>query len=237
MMTAKDIKIGFSTSDFYKSGIDLPECLDIIRNLGCRALEIDFVRLGEFYGKGSEKLTADNLRGFEYVSLHAPKFDYGDNDGTAKIFEKISRINALRKLDAVVFHPDNVADFSIFDRTDFPVVFENMDNRKKHYQTPDEIAPLFSINNDFKLVLDLNHVCSNDPSMALAAEFYEKLGSKISHIHLSGYAGYHEPLFQTKQLEIIKAVKNLDTPIIIESTIAPEDAKTEYDYILRNLNG
>ncbi|MDP1629560.1 MAG: hypothetical protein Q8L57_02985 [bacterium] len=234
-MAVKDIKIGFSTSDFYKSEIDLFECLGIIRGLGCRALEIGFLRLNELYSEDSKKLTADNLGGFEYVSLHAPKFDYADNNETRKIFEKISKINVLRKLDAVVFHPDNVADFSIFDKTDFPVAFENMDNRKKHYRAPDEIIPLFDINNDFKLVLDLNHVCSNDPSMALATEFYRKFKSRITHIHLSGYAGYHEPLFQTKQLEIIRAVKNLDTPIIIESTVFPKDAKTEYDYILRNL--
>ncbi|MEK9130070.1 MAG: hypothetical protein AAB526_01575, partial [Patescibacteria group bacterium] len=61
----------------------------------------------------------------------------------------------------------------------------------------------------------------------------------IKEIHLSGYEIFHDPLYRTKQAEIIKYCKKLDVPIIIESTFEKSDdaevVAKEYNYILENL--
>lgn len=244
-MLDKNIKIGFSTGCFHKSGMDLAARIKIIKKLGCRALEINFLRPDEFSGEKPGNLSAEYLEGFEYLSFHAPKYNYGDNEGTTKITKKIWEINAMRKLDVIVFHPSDAMDtgagMEFFREMGFPVAFENMDCRNFFWRTTDEMVQILRVNGDFRLVLDLNHVYTNDRAMGLAAGFYEKLGNKISHIHLSGYNGpnteqRHTPLFKTKQIEIIKAVRKPEsTPIIIESSVLPEEAKLEYEYILKNL--
>lgn len=56
---------------------------------------------------------------------------------------------------------------------------------------------------------------------------------------MSGYKIFHEPLNQTGQVEIINSCKQIDVPIIIESTFEKSDgiegAKKEFDYIIEKL--
>ena len=73
--------------------------------------------------------------------------------------------------------------------------------------------------------------------MGLAKDFYSKFKDRIAQIHLSGYTGYHDPIFQTKQEEIIKAIQDFEVPIIIESVLAPEDLEKERQYILKVISG
>ena len=139
------------------------------------------------------------------------------------------------RLDLVVFHPDTVEDFSVFENLGFNIGFENMDNRKKSCKSVDDIESVMLRNNDFKFILDLNHCYTNDSSMKLALEFYERLGNRISQIHLSGFRELHDPLFETEQLEIIRSIQSFDVPIIVESLVNPETIVLERDYILQNI--
>ncbi len=230
------IQLGFSTGCFYKTSLSLAERLAIIRDTGCRVTELGLVKLPSFNSGELERLTADDFAGFNHISLHAPKFEYGRNGGTYAIFEKIRQVNAVRTLDWVVVHPDDVVDFSVFKEMGFKVAFENMDNRKASHKTPGDLVGLLAENPQFGFVLDVNHSFSNDPSMQLVADFYEKLGDRIIEIHLSGYIGYHEPIFETKQPEIIRAIQNFNVPIIVESVLLPQDIKKEKDYILQTIN-
>ena len=115
------------------------------------------------------------------------------------------------------------------------VGIENMDNRKNSFQGWIEIKKVLDEYPDFKLVLDVNHLYGNDSSLENAKDFYRELGDKISEIHLSGYLGYHEPISETKQLEILKGIQNLNVPIIVESVLSPNNILEEKNYILENL--
>lgn len=227
-----NIKLGFSTGCFYKTSLNLIERISLIKNAGCRAIELGFVKIKRSDTDDLKRLAAKELGGFDYVSLHAPKHHYGQNKKTYEIFEIIKRVNATRELDCVVIHPDTITDCSVFRDTGFKIALENMDNRKASHQFPDEFVGILTKYPQPGFVLDVNHVFSNDPSMKLAAEFYEKLGERITQIHLSGYTGYHAALFETRQAEIIQAIQNFKTPIIIESVISPENIRKEIDYIL-----
>ncbi len=230
-----DFKIGFSTGTIHKSKT-AREAIGEIKALGCKAIELGFVRMSRIEEGQLEEILASDLVGFEHVSFHAPKFEYGDNERTFEIFEKIKRIDKLRKLDVVVFHPDPISDFGVFQLLDFNVGFENMDNQKASFQKPEELFKIINQNSRFSLVLDVNHIFSNDQTMSLVDGFYSKLEDRISEIHISGYAGYHEPIFRTQQREIIKAVR-VNRPLIIESVLDLEDMKQEMDYIQLNLEG
>ena len=227
-------KLGFSTGVLHKTH-RTKDALKIMKDLGYDTVELGFVKLNRIEEGWLEELSEKDLGGFEHISFHAPVFNYGKNEGTDYIFKKIEKINNMRKLDAVVFHPDPIEDFGVFHEVNFNVALENMDNRKNSYHKAKDFDEIFSQTNKYKLVLDVNHIYTNDASMELAKSFYQKLKDRIVEIHLSGYAGYHEPLFQTKQVNIIKAVQNIKMPIIIESLLSLEDLEKERNYILKNL--
>ncbi len=227
-----DIQLGFSTGALYKF-CTTKKALGIFRSLGFSIVELGVVGL-ESVAKGwLDEITPEDLKGFDYVSLHAPKFDYGDNKGTKAIFAKIERVNKMRELETVIFHPDLITDLSVFHRAPFKVAFENMDRRKSSFQTPEELSRVVMKSENFKAVLDVNHIYTNDPTMQSVPGFYKELGDRIVQIHLSGYTELHDPLYVTKQTQIVAAVKDLTHPIIIESVISPDEVEKERSYILQ----
>ena len=230
-----NIRLGFSTGCFFRSHIGLRRRVEIIKDAGCNALEIGLIKMTDNDLAEIAKFTPEHFDKFDYVSVHAPIIEYGHNEETKKIFKLIARINQIRVLDLVIFHPNTINDFSVFDDLDFPVAFENMDRNKLIYQYPEEFEKIFGRNKEFQLVLDVNHIYTVDPSMELAFAFYKKWGHRIGQIHLSGYRGYHDPLFETKQTKIIAAIRNFNMPIIIESIIGINDIEKERDYILRTM--
>ncbi len=231
----QNIKLGFSTGTLYKH-LETKEAISVIKKLGCKVIELGFVKADNFFSNQLEKIEKPDLERFEYVSFHAPKFNYENNEETKNILKRISKFHkTIRQLDLVVFHPDTVKDFSIFNKIDFNVGFENMDRRKESCRSVDDIEVVLLKDQKFRFVLDINHAYTNDPTMKLAEEFYKRLGNKITQIHLSGFKDLHDPLFETKQLEIIKAVQDLNAPIIIESILTPETIMQERDYILKNI--
>jgi len=231
-MYSQDIKLGFSTGVLHKTH-RTKEALKIMRDLKYDTVELGFVKLNRIEEGWLAEISDKDLMGFKYISFHAPKFNYGNNEGTKAIFEKIDKIDSIRKLDTVVFHPDPIEDFDAFKEVRFNVSFENMDNRKESHKNPSDFDEIFSQNKNYKLVLDINHIYTNDSSMKLADSFYEKFGNKISQLHVSGYIDYHNPLFETRQAKILRAIQDFNAPMIIESVLSAENLERERNYILQ----
>ena len=60
--------------------------------------------------------------------------------------------------------------------------------------------------------------------------------NRIAEIHLSGFEFCHEPLFKTKQIDIIDCCQQIDVPIIIESILDKEsDLEKEYSFVMKYL--
>jgi hypothetical protein len=225
------VKLGFSTGVLYKTHT-AKQALAVIRNAGCRFVELGLVKIERLNSGWLNDITSDDLAGFEYVAMHAPVFDYAGDDKSHAILRRIREFSeTIRKLDLVVFHPDVVRDLSVLKSSGLPIGIENTDNRKKSGQTPGDLIKVFEQYPDFKLVLDVNHVYTNDPTMKLASDFYSQLGPKLVQVHLSGFAGLHEPLYKTKQVEMFEAIQNLDVPIIVEGLLTEEGVKREKTYI------
>jgi hypothetical protein len=201
-------KIGFATGDLKESlNPPLNEMIKIIKDLGCNAIEIS---LHEEDFKEFRNLDKSLLNSFDYKSLHAP-------EPSPALFKIIVEFYEKIRLDNIVFHPDSVKDRNIFDNfSNLPFSFENMDRRKTFGKNVEDMEE-FLKNEKYKFVLDVNHCYTNDKTMKLANYFYVKFKDKISEIHLSGFEVFHEPLFKTKQIEILDAVPRENIPIIIES--------------------
>ena len=237
-----EIQLGFSTGCLYESGLHERKKLELVAAAGCKVVELGFVKLADFLGKQLAQfavLTTADFAPFDYVSLHAPIYAYGHDKQTERIFNLIRNFHiSIGFLDLVIFRPDTVQDFSVFENRGFPVAFENMDNRKPKCKTPPEMLDIFSQIEDARMVLDVNHAFTmdiDDAECRLTSDFWQKLYPWIDQIHLSGYAPpehNHWPLFKTKQDFIIRSIENFTKPIIIESVLTPDELAQERDHVL-----
>jgi hypothetical protein len=228
--------IGFSHGVAHKvTDVSKPETIEAMHRIAPGLIEVNFHRVEQF--EGILPIT-DSAKAFAHRILHMPcYFDYGLNGSTVEVLEKSASLYKEVGAELALVHPDLVSDWRVFDGSPMTLAVENMDNRKKAYRSVDEMKRFFADHDAWKMVLDLNHCFANDPTMGLAQDFIDALKPRIAEIHLSGFAGFHEPLFRTKQLEILDFCRQLpDTPIVIESVMeSMDDLAREYAYVVENL--
>ena len=227
-----NIKLGFSTGCCYKTISPASKnATNIILETGSNSIELCFIKIERL----DTEILKNDLRKFSHISIHAPTDNiiYKDNKETKIILDKLDMLNKSLGSNYMVFHPDTVDDFSIFEKYEFNTVFENMDNRKKSFQTVNEFKILFEKHPKLNMVLDLNHCLSNDDTFELAYNFWNNFKDKIKYFHISGFVNnYHYPLFDSNQDFIIDFIKDKNLPVIVESLFENEkDFKKELNYI------
>lgn len=236
------MQLGISTGCLYK----LMDRISIKAISTCRDFGFETIELMVYSLKDVDSLrglTKDDLSGFKYISLHGPGHDIMNSlsiTGHKKVLSSFQEFYERLKFDCLVLHPGEwITDWEIFNDYSLPIAFENMDWQHKIASDIFSLKEIFS-NKNFKMVLDLNHCYTHDPSMELADNMYNEFKNIIKHLHLSGIENYndaHVPLYRSQREKIIDAVPNFDLPIIIESEFADmEDAKKEVEYVKNKLS-
>lgn len=229
------MKIGFNTGR--TDIIPFMEKIKVFLELGCNAIEFSMMsfeqeeKLNEYW----DQIPWDR---FSYCSVHALTHEliYKNDDKTKDFLTRLQDKHNKYDFDLVVIHPNLVEDWDVFSNYNLPFAFENMDHNQNFARDVKDMKEVFS-NVDAKMVMDVNHCFTNDPTMQLANDFYVAFGQRIQEIHLSGYEKFHEPLYLTKQPQIINAIPDKNIPIIIESTQKSlDDIVNEYKYVLEVLN-
>lgn len=227
--------IGLTTGFAYKT-IN-PISIDAL-NI-CKRVSSDTVELNCIGGtdKGElhllKNIKPEDLADFEHISLHAPssRIIYRNDSKTKIILDLIEETYHRLDIKYVVFHPDTISDYSIFDNYVFPAAIENLDKRKFFGKNVKDLKKVFQVF-DCRFVLDINHCFSIDPTMRLAEDLISEFKNRLCGVHISGHKKYHDLLYETRQIEIMKAVAGLNVPMVIESRCAgEEEAKKEYEYI------
>lgn len=225
------IRLGFSTGTTYKY-LTVGEALRTFLQQDIDVAELCYVRHDRLQ---REELPVDMLKGFRYLSLHAPNdITYGDSKESEEVVQNIQKLHSVRPFDLVLFHPYEGMDLDFFKQLPFPVAFENMDHTMPFGRTVDDLKKVFD-NTIFYMVLDMNHMYTNDHTMQLGKDLYNNFKDRIAQIHLSGFEKIHEPLFKTKQKQIIDAIPDKLLPLIVESTMKPQEIKKERKYIMDNI--
>jgi len=234
--------LGFSTGCLYRTKKYHRVSKEIVEeyiNLGCNAIELNCLSSENFQAI-LDNISKNDLARFEYVSVHAPSFGKLTDEETRNALDLAQKVYKKLNFNHLVIHPDEVKDWSIFEKHSFPISIENMDSRKNAGKTIESMDEIFS-KYDVPMTLDLNHCFTNDSSMKLASDMAEKFKDRIGEIHLSGcdeykQPSYHDPIYQTKQQEILDAIPNGDIPIIIESACNDmTDVRQEYAYVKQYL--
>lgn len=228
-------KIGFSHGVLHRLiEVYSREALDIYKSYSKDVLEFCLIRSQDIH---KTKDIIPLAEGIAVKSIHAPADVVYRNDAdTIKLLDELASHYKALNAELIVVHPDTVEDWKVFDAYPLNWAIENMDNLKPAYKSVEDLEAFFATKENWKLVLDLNHCYSNDETMKLAEDFIARLGHRLAEVHLSGYAGYHEPIFQTKQDIILDYCMKLDVPIVIESAFNDiNDIGKEFDYISRYL--
>ena len=171
-------RFGIATGSYVAERDDWGAAIGRARAEGWRWIELTAMRgrlspLIEFL-TGSD----DALAGFERVSVHAPVAMAGD---PAEVVATL----APYPFD-VVLHPDVYGSERACAQLGARAVFENMDVAKEFGRSVDDLGTVFAALPDAGFCLDVAHVWTNDPSLALGHELLDTFGDRLRQLHVSG---------------------------------------------------
>jgi hypothetical protein len=155
--------------------------------------------------------------GFRYVSVHAPV-----KQRTTPESDLVARLHALPGyVSSIILHPDVIGDPALYAPLGRRAVIENMDARKTSGQTVADLASLFAQIPSAGFCLDVAHVSSVDPTLALADELLDAFGSRLRQVHLSSLVnGRHSPLTAADAERFRPALRRcVDVPWILEAPL------------------
>ena len=180
MAASLTARLGIATGAYVDERDDWPSALARARQEGFVTIELTAIRNERL--DTLTTLLADDpgaLDGFERVSVHAPARDFVDDPKPAR--------ELLPTLPHdVVFHPDVYREQEWIRELASRAVFENMDATKQFGRDVVDLAETFAAFPDARFCLDVAHVWTSDPTLALGHELLDAHGGRLRQLHVSG---------------------------------------------------
>jgi len=185
----REANYGIATGAYERERDDWRRALDRASAEQWRTVELTAV-VEPLLGALVELLQRDGdaLAGFERVSLHAP-IAARDLAATAAV------LAALPLEGDVIFHPDAWRTEPALGAFGTRVVFENMDIGKSFGRSVDDLRAVFAAHPFAGFCLDVAHVWTNDPTLALGHDLLDAFDGRLRQLHVSGIEpdGTHRP--------------------------------------------
>lgn len=208
-------KIGMSTGampDYYGRW---PQLASESANVSTAAVELSALSEAELPSL-VRFLTQRPALPFLFVSVHGPA--KGRQLSEQKLVEILLAIAG--HVDAIVMHPDAMAEPSCFRALGSKLVIENMDNRKRTGQSAADLSEYFAELPKARLCLDVAHAASADPTLGVAHEILDVHGPRLLHLHLSSLDEecHHLSLTETDEQRFMPVLDRCrDVPWILEA--------------------
>ena len=217
--------IGFSTGALAAGQFE--RALDLLRGR-VDAIELSALRFEELQPL-VERLSALDLRGFRFVSFHAPsRFPREAEDW---VLQKLVEV-AERGLPIIV-HPDAPFDVAKWRQLGRWLTIENMDLRKTTGRFVAELRSIFSQLPEAKLCLDLAHSRQTDPTMTECFRILHEFRDRLAELHVSEVdaRGRHAPLSLASTLAYRQIARHLpaEVAVILESPVEGAQIEAEVD--------
>jgi hypothetical protein len=235
----KNIKLGFGTDGERPLEIVEAELKEYL-TISDEAIELSLTKLTGILEFPFEKVYP-LLMQFKYRSIHLPVVKLDENQ--TKIFltypnielepylDVIKKLAHDLKINTYVAHPDQISDFE-WANNEFGELlgFENMDNRKAFGICIDDMNKVFTKSPQAKWIFDVNHLFTNDSTLASASDFFSIFRERLTHYHVSAFGGFHSSFTKNPEESfILKAVLDLSYPMIHEGYNSAEGyAADEY---------
>jgi len=212
--------ISISTGCIYKLSDDRNKLIEELHKFSPRGIEISFAHPDYLLNFDISKNNLEYLQSLEFNSIHAPWIDitYGDDKKTKEILGAISRIYKQIKARCVVFHEEQIKDYTLIINSDFLPAIENDDWRKPRHGVGD-IKSVLNQNPKFKFTFDFAHAITVSP---LDVPVYiNAFKDKLIEVHFSivnKETGKHDFLYKYNNEEIRKLIqhlKNVSVPLVL----------------------
>ena len=217
--------VGFSTGALAHA--DFREGLRMLCGKALHAVELSALRQSELTPL-LEAIPSLDLRGFQYVSFHAPSQYDANYEGA--IWEQLAAQVVPRKW-PVVLHPDAIVDFSLWRELGAAVCIENMDKRKPVGRSAKELAAIFRKLPDATLCFDIGHARQFDPTMTEAWLILREFGPKLGQLHVSevNTRSKHDVLSYASILAFQEVAHLIpeNIPLILETPVREDDIEAE----------
>ncbi|MDP2586812.1 MAG: hypothetical protein Q8P32_03510 [Candidatus Komeilibacteria bacterium] len=228
--------LGFSLSNFiFFTNTKLVFILKKLKEIAPQATAVE---LSHHYPFTDILKNAQAIQRYQYRSFHLPKKGY------AACVKALNRYQDKLKLNALIMHPCDIKGWSGLKNSKIPVLIENMDNHKKSFRAPEELAKLFK-KHDFNLCLDLNHLKTNGYNRQ---QWLKQFSSRIKQVHLAGVDhGHYKTSTGINEMrhalclfdqEIVKNLNVKQYPVILEGVMPPNRwdlAKQEFELVRKRL--
>lgn len=226
--------VGLSTETFSGSVPPISrEAIEFHKTIGGGAIGIGCMSKSTLTGL-SKLNSMDIWNNFRHVSLYAPTdLRYGYNFETHNVMNQIAKAHRKIGFHCVIVNPDVVDDWVAIKGLSIPICIGIPEFIKDSHDTVLDLWDLFMKTN-LGFVLDLKRCFLIDPSMKLAQDLVCEFSKRIREVHVSGSVNGHDPLYRTRQLEILSAIRTIKrkVPIIIKSACAGAmEAKKEFDFV------
>jgi hypothetical protein len=215
---------GIATRSYVHERDDWWHAVERARSEGWRAVELTAIvdsllaTLPEFLA-----LSPELLDGFDRVSLHAPI----RAESPARMVETI----ALLPLHGdVIFHPDAWGSEQALENLGHRVVFENMDRGKSFGRSAEDLASVFARHTSAGFCLDVAHVWTCDPTLALGHELLDAFEARLRQLHVSGIEpdGTHRTTTSGDLQLYQPLLERCDhVPWILEAVVSPNTGGAE----------
>lgn len=228
-------RIGFSTGAIARG--DFQSALARLRLFHVSVVELSALRVEEL-DPLVDSLPGLDLRGFEFISFHAPSH-----------FSVVQERQVLDRLRTVVdrgipivVHPDVISTPEAWEVLGSMLLIENMDKRKPVGRKALDLERLFRQFPEAGLCFDIGHARQVDPTMTEAQLILESFSDRLREVHMSevNTSSRHDPL-SVYAMSAFRSVSSLipdSVPIVLETLIdqGQSDIPTEIDRARRALD-
>ncbi|MDD4412181.1 MAG: hypothetical protein PHR00_00825 [Patescibacteria group bacterium] len=165
------------------------------------------------------KYLASEIKHFYYKSLCLPlNHHYKNNKETRRLLDCLYDFCQYVDINLMIVEPNLVENWNIF--SDYPAIWSIKNGhlpKNPFVDNNNDFINFFEKHSDWCFVLNLNNAYRLDNYLRLAERLIKINLGHLAEIQLSGSINYREPLFQTKQNQLIDCCRHSSAPIIIES--------------------
>lgn len=153
---------------------------------------------------------------FRYVSVHGPsKARQMPED---ELVARLAELPAF--IDAIVLHPDQMEDPTLYVSLGSRLLIENMDSRKAAGRDADELERFFEQLPAAGFCFDIAHAWTVDPTMSVGEDLLDRFADRLKHVHLSSISKdlEHVPLSEEQEGLFMPLLSRCrDVPWILEA--------------------
>ena len=219
--------VAISIGSCYDLKMNYSEAINFIKKLDVKGIELTFATPKELFGFNFNEEQIEYINSLDFKSIHMPfhEIEYSNNKEAKMVIEKGSELAEKIQVDYLLYHPNTIEDYSIFDYG-FLNCIENLHPSQRYsgFKEVKEIKTLLDNYPSLGFVFDTCHAFQS----GINPKDFLVLKDKIKGLHLSVQWRDGERLRthgflqeNLEQFESIKPFLGLDVAKVIESDFYP----------------